>query len=334
MKKMKIAILDNSDDLKYDETCKGEETDFFIINHGAICASIIENHLLDKQDIIIDAKKVLRRHELTGNFFRLRKAMVWCKKNDVKIINLSLGSKNPRDFARIDDLCKKMSTEGEEMIIVASLSNDKCFTLPACSEYAIGVGIDDSFRGSYYWSKDYNCVFLSGAQTFSIERSNGERIAIPAYSSFATPYIVAEIANYLNIYPDASLKKIKEQLKHNSQHSLNRLENHKRKGPIIFVRDNIQVASEIVKYYMGKGYYVLVSTDESTAESFFIQKRPSFPYDMEVIVGEECINDRDIIPDIIVESHQVTVRNNDCFSRKNYVNKSLFRCLDRLLIEE
>ena len=331
---MKIAILDNNDDFVFDESFKINEINYYIVNHAAICASMITTRLSNKQDVEIVAKKVLDRHNLTGDFSRLKKALVWCKKNNVKLVNLSLGSKDPRDFMRINNLCKELAEEG--MIIVASLSNDMNFTLPACSEYAIGVGIDNNFYGDYYWSEKYDCLLLSGKNVSTIKKEGNQIIEIPKYNSFAAPQIVAEIANFMSYLPNASLQSIKEKYGYKQKCHIDDVAwKHNNVKPIVLVKEDVQTARMIAKHFMKKGYNVLVKKNTSIQESEFVQKMDSFPYDIALIISEDSVDCETFKPDITVDKYQITTNwyNENTCKKRLFKRQRMFKVLDNLLIE-
>lgn len=103
-------------------------------NHGSICAAIIHKY---SANATIYSIKILDSMRLTTNIQKLINAFKWCLQNNIKIINLSLGSTSCRDFYQIKvwvDILKKNG-----IIIIASMSNDYEYTYPAALDNVIGV---------------------------------------------------------------------------------------------------------------------------------------------------------------------------------------------------
>ena len=111
-------------------------------NHSSTCIKIIKKYTDISNIDWIDINII--NTEYTGNICNFLKALEYCRKNGVKLIHLSIGSRDFRDFERIKketELLLKKNT-----IMVAALSNEDEYTSPACLEGVIGVKCSASLK--------------------------------------------------------------------------------------------------------------------------------------------------------------------------------------------
>ncbi|MEA4922668.1 MAG: S8 family serine peptidase [Eubacteriaceae bacterium] len=314
---MRIALIDNSEDLKNqtrDEGCvcsdcyikKGSVYDkkFCVLNHALICSNIIKKYTYDNVNII--ARKVFESDNLQCSLKKLIKELKWCEKNDIQIINLSLGSIVPRDFEQLNSICKKLYNKG--IIVVAGISNNKHITMPACSKYSIGVEVDESLKNdSYYWNRDSNVFSASGVHNLRIDENYN--FTTPAYSSFAVPMITAKVVNIVKENSDTEMATVINELRKRTkrkQENKNVLISHcKIEIPIIRVVGNKQIAKNLTRLFRKKNYNVLYDGGSMETKNIF-NIYNTYGCDMIIICGNG--NGMTIKEDICVEVDKNTIK--------------------------
>ena len=147
MEKVKVAIIDDgiNNEFLFEKAVNysyenGEIVSDGIkcnkISHGTKCAKIFESYA---RHYILYGIKILNSNRET-NIQSLLCALEWCKKNDIKLISLSLGSIFYADYdlllPKIEQLIKK------EILIVAAAHNNDYLTFPASMNNVIGVRCD------------------------------------------------------------------------------------------------------------------------------------------------------------------------------------------------
>lgn len=186
-----------------------EEYDPFLPSHGTTCASIIRKYSMD---VSIGSIKILNDESKRGVKYQLIKALQWCVGNDVKLVNLSLGTIDFRDFSEIKDCINDVASQG--LIIIAACNNKNVYTVPACLTNVIGVKckrtyIDDLYE-FYPYSFDGIDIAANGRHFLTDISGNG-RYTNPS-NSFAAPLITAMAYKIINTNPLITLEGIKKEL--------------------------------------------------------------------------------------------------------------------------
>lgn len=174
--------------------------DFKIIDeksfeHGTTCAMIIEKFCrtcsLSSIRILDDNGK--------GLVNKLEPALKWCYENNIKLVNLSLGTIHFLNKDLIRKVINEYSNKG--LIIIAASSNEGYTSYPSSLSNVIGVcegaelergGILENIRGIDFKALSDHELSVEGIK-FKIGKSN----------SYAAPYITAAAAQIL--YKDSSL---------------------------------------------------------------------------------------------------------------------------------
>ncbi len=102
--------------------------------HGTIVRKIIDNYL-DNEDEVLTFK-VLNKN-LKGNSISLINAIEFCIENEVKIINISLGTVNKRFKKQLYNSIKKAKRHGT--IIIAAEHNGSLISYPSGFKEVFGV---------------------------------------------------------------------------------------------------------------------------------------------------------------------------------------------------
>ena len=225
MKYIKAAIIDdganpalfrNVSNFIISRNLKVTESDLSVKYgiHATLCMSVI-NKYTDISDIhwlniqIINIETGRSSHE---QFIR---ALEFCEEQDVKLIHLSLGTREYSDFPEIETKINVLLEK--ETVIVAALSNEGTLTYPACIDGVIGVKEDNREKDFNYLYVDDaidNVNFLAPAN--HLIRIGGKLEFIERSNSFAAPVITAKVIEILRKDSNMSIEKVKEKLKKNA----------------------------------------------------------------------------------------------------------------------
>lgn len=204
LKKSKIAIIDNGVNLelldgKIEECiCINEQnkvekdivkfcdTDFL---HGTICALIVANYETDSTLISI---RILEKNG-KGGIEKIEPALNWCYLNGVKIVNLSLGTIDFREYDRLNYLINYYTYKG--LILIAATSNQNYVTYPASFSNVIGVATSlnqiPALKAYIHLGVDRL------ANSNHLIRLYDQEYETPISNSYATPYVTAKAAQIL-----------------------------------------------------------------------------------------------------------------------------------------
>jgi hypothetical protein len=162
-------------------------------SHGTVCAAIICKYA---KEAVISSVKVLNESSKTTGA-QLIKAIEWCLKNNIGIVNLSLGSTDINEKENIYRVINEAVNAG--MIIVAASSNDGKITYPASFSKVVGVKtLRQQPQGEGYI---YNYNSVDGVDIFApsvhklinyFEEEESSRC-----NSFAAPYVTAQVYNMI-----------------------------------------------------------------------------------------------------------------------------------------
>lgn len=166
------------------------------ISHGTICAKIFCDNVLSCCDLYFI--KILDQNSKKTNIDQLVIALNWCYEHEIKLINLSLGTTNIYDTIRLYDIIKKLFDKGT--IIVASSANKNLITFPAAFEEVISVKTAD-FNDTYGFIYNPNSLdFIDVLCSIKPYKIIFNHMIADVYNvnSFVTPYVTAQICNYIN----------------------------------------------------------------------------------------------------------------------------------------
>lgn len=128
-----------------------DDREVYIMTHASICGAIIRKYASSAEIISI---KVLDEKSRSGNIDKLCKGIEWCIENDIKLINLSLGSTYWRDFEKLSNVCNKAFNKS--IIIVAAKNNNDVYTFPAGLATVLGVKSIQTFFLNKFNIRDTN----------------------------------------------------------------------------------------------------------------------------------------------------------------------------------
>lgn len=158
-------------------------------SHGTICASIIQQLAGDVEFINI---KVMKTAMENANIMNLVTALELCKKIEVDIISMSVGTTQLSDAMKLEPLVKELHEAGK--VMVAALSNENLFTYPACFDHVWGVICDaDHVLHPGECLRTKNKMNVDLIANCDITLTNG--LHITPSNSYAVPVAVAKLVN-------------------------------------------------------------------------------------------------------------------------------------------
>lgn len=162
-------------------------------SHGTICASIIRKMAKSAK---LYSLKILDTNSLSASTDKLVRAFEWCLKNDIHIINLSLGTVNSRDFNTIQKWVRTLVKSGK--IIVAAVNNKNTYTLPASLPEVIGVSSEESLSGFKFVKESIIGVDILAGSKHPVKLNSEESITTPFCNSYAAPAVSGRICDLMN----------------------------------------------------------------------------------------------------------------------------------------
>lgn len=177
--------------------------------HGTNCAMILQKYCSDCHLVSI---RILDENG-RGAIKSIYPALEWCYNNQISLVNLSLGTVDFRDCAKLKVLINKYAVKG--MIIIAATANSGFVSYPAGFTNVIGVATTDN---PLNYSKDYMQMGIDAVvPSEHMVKLFNEEIKTSLSNSYAAPYVCALIANRLNTDINLGIKKLKEYAKEQSQ---------------------------------------------------------------------------------------------------------------------
>jgi hypothetical protein len=230
MKELHIAIIDDgineklytTGKLKHNIqitpellTCQRADYDPFKPSHGTTCAAIIKQYA---PKAVLSSIKILNDDSHRGMKAQLIRALEWCAENEIRLVNLSLGTIDYRDFVEIEKAVKCACAKN--IIIVAACNNHNVFTCPASLYDVIGVKCDTSEtlkeREYIYHSLSLDGIDITACGSHKLEKYTGESKITSVCNSFATPVITAFAWGIIENNPSICFYELKEELKEKS----------------------------------------------------------------------------------------------------------------------
>ncbi|MFZ5986132.1 MAG: S8 family serine peptidase [Bacillota bacterium] len=190
------------------------EYDSLSPSHGAVCAAVIKKYASVDS---ISSVKILNDYD-RGLKTQLVRALEWCIENGIRLVNISLGTIDYRDYTEIKKAVNKAYKEG--LIIVAACDNSDIVTYPASLSNVIGVKCDKENRlkeGTFvYNSYAPDGVEITACGIHYIEEHTGSIKNTSNSNSYAAPFVTALVHNIMRDNPDITLEEIKETLRKKS----------------------------------------------------------------------------------------------------------------------
>lgn len=179
------------------------------ISHGTICAAIIKLYAPQSS---ISSIKILNSCNKRGEKNQLIKALYWCLENGIKIVNLSAGTIDFRDFNEIKRCVNEVTKKG--LIIIAACNNRNIYTVPASLTSVIGVQCGMKYENGQYKFNKYalDGIDVTASGKHYLQSQSGEYNCTNASNSYAAPLITAMVYNILANNPELALEGIRTEL--------------------------------------------------------------------------------------------------------------------------
>lgn len=211
---MKIAIIDyeyNKSEIKNVSFISFSSKSNIInpidhLGHGEICLKIIDSLV----NASIFCLEIPLHSEDSIDYFCM--AIQWCIDNNIKLINISIGTPNFKNFYKINQVCQRAFNAG--IIMVSAVSNNNEFTYPACLPYVIGVKYYGILPPSKYIFSWYplNGIDILINSDIPLLNKRDKKIEKLTSNSYATAYTTSIIANILIENSIISYTQLKKEL--------------------------------------------------------------------------------------------------------------------------
>lgn len=251
-----------------------QEQLFYGLNHGTICAHIINTIMPNVYTFDI---KIMNKNK--GEVENLIIALDWCCNKNVSIINISLGTTNYHDYIKMKDVISKLIQKGT--IIVAAMDNAGLKSFPAYCEKVFGVRASTNMgKYGYYFTMEKSepiekKIIISYNEY--IKNNRGDNIRIGCANSFAAPVLTGKIAQMMSENQSLSFEKICDYflkefipIKNTDDILKKKYQNHTCdiKIPIINIDSSaLEKLSSLYEWIEKQGYYAEVISDyKSTIE--------------------------------------------------------------------
>ncbi len=186
-----------------------EGYDRYILSHGTTCAAIIKKYSPDSS---VSSIKILNAHSFQGTKAQLIRALSWCGDNGIKIINISLGTIDYKDFEEIRKTVDYVSEKGS--VIIAACNNRNLFTCPASLDNVIGVRCD---KKQILKGREFVCntgpidgIEITACSAHSLTDFGGNSRVTGNSNSFAAPVITSWVYDILSGKKNYCVKEVKE----------------------------------------------------------------------------------------------------------------------------
>ena len=164
--------------------------------HGTITSSIIHKY---SPDICLYSIQVFPDGSLLTSRQILLRALKWCLKKRIPIINLSLGSNETTDFQEIESMIDKLVDN--QQVVVSAFRIDGADTMPAMHPKVFGVLLDDKLKDNEYYALPGTANNYCASSRHLLIRQDGSEYKTPVNTSYAAPTITAAIANCILKHP-------------------------------------------------------------------------------------------------------------------------------------
>lgn len=256
-------------------TRKGYNT--YLPSHGTTCAAIIQKYA---PDVCIGSIKILSDTGKRAIRHQFITAVEWCIKNEIRLLNLSLGTVVFSDFEDIRNFVNKAADNG--LILVAACNNKNTYTVPACLTNVIGVKCRRLyFNGQYKFNMyPFDGIDIEASGRHFLTDAYGEKGYTMPANSFASPLVTAMVHKILVKNPHSVLEEIKEVLYRNAMNfqgnsynpyiymNADWFDEHFRHVKVdipviaVFDTENGNILNKLNLFFFNKGYYsVKISTD-------------------------------------------------------------------------
>ena len=172
--------------------------------HGTNCAMIIEKY---NPAVVLHSIRILADNG-KGIIDKLQPALEYCDQNNIRLVNLSLGTTHFMDKTVIRHVINHYANRG--MVIVAATANSGFRTYPASFSNIIGVasGTKYGMDENLHWQIGVEFVAPSEHE-INIDEYN---FTLGKSNSYAAPYVTAKVGSILTENTDYNVCQIKDRM--------------------------------------------------------------------------------------------------------------------------
>lgn len=167
-------------------------------SHGSVVSAILTKYA---PNVVIYSVRIFCGDSLSTDCRTLVRALSWCYRHRIPLINLSLGTTEKHDFSRVERIISKMAAQGQ--IIVSAYHMNGSDTMPASHPDVIGVRTsselsENSFYPDYSHGKH---DFIASSRHRLVTKLGHIEFKTELSSSYAVPTITAAFANCMLEHP-------------------------------------------------------------------------------------------------------------------------------------
>lgn len=252
IKKLGIDSIDFDLEITSDNKIVERRTALRGMRHGTTCAAIIKKYYPYGS---FGSIKILNS-SARGSTAQLTTAIKWCIENNIRLINLSLGSIYFKDYIVLKSIINEAYKKG--IIIVAAKSNQDMFTIPASFDNVLGVKCDIQNKlkkGQLYYSElPFDGIEITAKGRHALIE-NGKRNLLPSANSYAAAYITSFVYEMLCSAENLSLEQIKYEL---HRKSINFNGSH-----IVNPKNNIDWVNSCIVFHVFNGTLTKIPSGKS-----------------------------------------------------------------------
>lgn len=185
-------------------------------SHGSVVSAILTKYA---PNIVIYSVRIFYGDSLSTDCRTLVRALSWCYRHRIPLINLSLGTTEEHDFSKVERIISKMVAQGQ--IIVSAYNMNGSVTMPASHPDVIGVRtspllFEDSFFSAFGNRKK---DFVASSRHSLVAAFSQTSFLTELSSSYATPTITAALANCMVEQPGRDRDYYTELITHSDKNS-------------------------------------------------------------------------------------------------------------------
>ena len=266
---VKVAIIDNGinserfdveNDIEITSELKIRNVDKNVITmftHGTMCAYVIKKYY---DDVVFSSIKIFDENNKTS-IKQVVKAIEWCIYNDIKVINMSIGTSNYKRVQELNGIVQKAKEKG--CIIIAACCCENIVTYPASFKSVIGVKASILLREGEYI---YDIAALDGIEITACSKHKlpYKKLKNSCENYYATPMITANVCEIVSKNPQIKIEEVKHLLYKKSINYLNieNVENNEKPFNISFAENFFRNVS--VKCKIDVPLVILIAKEEKT----------------------------------------------------------------------
>ncbi len=170
-----------------------KHNDPFLTLHGTTCARIIE---LYQPSVEFISLCIFDQKDLTTDCSRLVMALTWCKRMQIPLIHMSVGTRKFDDYDQVRNIIAGMIANGQVMVAAGSNAGD--YTMPAGMGGILGVAADRFMTGQAFSYKAFcKGIQVEASAIHKLINKDGTFEITTLANSYAAPVLTAAVCPIL-----------------------------------------------------------------------------------------------------------------------------------------